>query len=109
MPRDQPDNDTTSATLKVGGAARAAIDFANDSDWFKVEVKAGHTYAVDVEGVATLAGSLGDPRVVLDDKAGLDYENYLANGGLGRLERFTHVSFARDFRCRNGIGTRRSG
>ncbi len=78
VPHDQPDNDTTAATLKVGGTTHAAIDFANDSDWFKAEVKAGHTYVVDVEGIATLAGSLGDPRVVLDDNAGLVYAELLA-------------------------------
>ena len=65
VPHDQPDNETTSATLKVGGTVHAAVDFANDSDWFKAEVKAGHTYVVDVEGIATLAGTVGDPRVVL--------------------------------------------
>jgi hypothetical protein len=78
VPRDQPDNETTAATLAVGGTTRAAIDFANDSDWFKAEVKAGHTYVVDVEGSTTLAGSLGDPRVVLSDNAGLVHQNFLA-------------------------------
>jgi hypothetical protein len=77
VPHDQPDNDTTTASLKVGQKTHAAIDFANDGDCFKAPVKAGHTYVVDVEGSATLAGSLGDPRVIVSDKIGPDYENFL--------------------------------
>ena len=84
VPHDQPDNETTATTLAVGGTTHAAIDFANDSDWFKAEVKAGHTYVVDVEGIATLAGSLGDPRVVVSDKTGPDYENFLEMWGGGQ-------------------------
>ena len=107
---DQPDNDTTAATLKVGGTTHAAIDFANDSDWFKAEVKAGHTYVVDVEGIATLAGSLGDPRVILVRQRGPVYENYLAvdwrdsDGELGRSGR-VRLRF-RAFVAETGIGTR---
>jgi hypothetical protein len=78
VPNDQADNDTTSATLKVGQTTHSAIDFANDSDWFKADVKAGHTYVVDVQGTATSSGSLGDPRVVLEDNAGLIHANFLS-------------------------------
>ena len=58
---DLPANTTTTGAVAVGGSARGEIGPAADIDWFKVELVAGKTYRVDLEGSTRGAGTLGDP------------------------------------------------
>ena len=49
----------TSGAVEVGGSATGGIDYAGDRDWFAVELKAGKTYRIDLEGSG--AGALRNP------------------------------------------------
>ncbi|MCU9837769.1 pre-peptidase C-terminal domain-containing protein [Ruegeria sp. WL0004] len=51
----------TTGTVSVGGSRTGNIETANDQDWFRVSLVAGHTYQVDLEGSPTSGGTLSDP------------------------------------------------
>ena len=52
---------TTTGAVSVGGAATGEIEQGNDFDWFTVELVAGRTYVIDVEGLDTGNGTLDNP------------------------------------------------
>ena len=52
---------TTTGAVSVGGAATGEIEQGNDFDWFTVELVAGRTYVIDVEGSDTGNGTLDNP------------------------------------------------
>ena len=43
----------TTGTVEVGGTATGEIEYANDQDWFAVELEEGETYTIDVRGIST--------------------------------------------------------
>ena len=51
----------TSGAVEVGGSATGEIEFFTDRDWFAVDLEAGATYRIDLEGQRTGAGTLNDP------------------------------------------------
>ncbi|NBO21111.1 MAG: hypothetical protein EBU97_04055, partial [Rhodobacteraceae bacterium] len=51
----------TTGTITVGGTATSTIDAAGDSDWFGVDLVAGHTYTITENGSGTAEGTLSDP------------------------------------------------
>ena len=51
----------TTGAVAVGGSARGKINFRGDRDWFAVELDAGSTYLIDLEGSPTGGGTLRDP------------------------------------------------
>ena len=51
----------TSGAVAVGGSSTGEIEFSNDRDWFAVELEAGKSYRIDLEGWSTWAGTLFDP------------------------------------------------
>ena len=51
----------TSGTVGIGGHVEAAINIADDRDWFAVTLEPGRTYRFDLEGSVTDAGTLSDP------------------------------------------------
>ena len=51
----------TTGTVEVGGSATGEIEYYDDRDWFAVELDAGRTYQIDLEGYDTGAGTLGNP------------------------------------------------
>lgn len=53
-------NITTTAVLATGKSITSAIDVAGDSDWFKVSLKAGISYAFTVTGTGTSGLPDGD-------------------------------------------------
>ena len=61
---------STTGTVTVGGTATGEIDFANDQDWFKAELKAGKVYRIDLKGKDTGDGTLSDPQLKIYDKDG---------------------------------------
>ncbi|MFO1069736.1 MAG: hypothetical protein U1E14_14550 [Geminicoccaceae bacterium] len=70
---DQPDNTDTPATLAAGGIAHGTIDWAGeapDRDWYRLELTAGHSYRIDLEGRSSGAGSLFNPQLLLVDAGG---------------------------------------
>ena len=60
---DYPADTTTTATVAVGGTATGEIETSGDSDWFAVELVAGTTYRIDIEGFSDDAGTLLEPRL----------------------------------------------
>ena len=58
---DFPATTSTSGEVEVGGSATGKIKTAGDQDWFAVELEAGRTYQIDLEGISTGRGSLADP------------------------------------------------
>ena len=59
----------TTGRVAVGGSATGTINAptrgltAGDVDWFKVELEAGKTYRIDLEGAPSGHGTLQDPRI----------------------------------------------
>ena len=54
-------NTSTAGRIAVGGSATGKIERGEDRDWFAVELEAGRTYLIDLEGSPTGAGTLWDP------------------------------------------------
>ena len=52
---------STVGTVAVNGSATGEIEFDGDRDWFRVELAAGQTYRIDLEGNRTGSGTLSDP------------------------------------------------
>ena len=46
------------------------VDYSGDRDWFSVELTAGQTYVLGLQGLGSAAGSLADPYLRLYDKSG---------------------------------------
>ena len=65
LPDDVPDDylatTQTTGTVAVGRSARGEIETGGDRDWFRVDLDAGRTYRIDVEGSWTGAGTLYNP------------------------------------------------
>ncbi len=61
MPDDYSATTQTTGTVEVGGSARGKIETTSDSDAYAVELVAGRTYRIDLEGAATGKGTLADP------------------------------------------------
>ena len=53
----------TTGTIEVGSEATGEIQFANDRDWFGVELTAGVTYKVRLSGADENGGTLQDPWI----------------------------------------------
>ena len=51
----------SSGSVAVDGTATGAIEVAHDEDWFAVDLEAGETYTIGVQGSATGGGTLSDP------------------------------------------------
>ena len=61
MPDDFKANVRTAGSVAVGGSATGEIEKKNDIDWFAVELVAGRTYVIDLEGSPTGGGTLANP------------------------------------------------
>ncbi len=58
---DCPRNTTTTCEVEVGGSVMGTIGNDLDTDWFRVELKAGRTYRIDMKGAILVA-----PDTLLD-------------------------------------------
>jgi hypothetical protein len=72
----------TEGTVSVGGSATGEIGHDGDLDWFAVDLSAGQSYAIDLEGDPTGAGSLSDPYLHLYDADGREID-FNDDGGQG--------------------------
>ena len=54
---------STTGTVPVGGSVSGAIGVAGDKDAYAVELIAGRTYRIDLEGSPTGMGTLADPSL----------------------------------------------
>ena len=60
---DLPGNTSTAGRVAVGESATGRINSTTDRDWFAVTLEAGRSYVIDLEGVATSAGTLWNPDI----------------------------------------------
>lgn len=51
----------TVGAVLAGGWSNGNIEASGDQDWFRVNMIAGHTYRIDLEGSPTSKGTLSDP------------------------------------------------
>ena len=61
--QDLPDGVSTTGRVAVGGSATGKIHVFNDHDWFAVELEAGSTYRIDLEGSWTGGGTMRNPHL----------------------------------------------
>ena len=61
MPDDISGSISTTGRVTVGNSLTGEIETTNDSDAYAVELVAGRTYRIDLEGAATGKGTLADP------------------------------------------------
>ena len=61
MPDDISDGISTTGRVTVGNSLTGEIETTTDSDAYAVELVAGRTYRIDLEGAATGKGTLADP------------------------------------------------
>ena len=78
----------------MGGSATGEIETSNDFDWFAVDLVAGHTYVIDLEGADSGGGALQDPVLRgLYDADGNRIAGARDNdGGAGRDARLTFTA-----------------
>ena len=58
------------AQVAVNGVATGTLEVTGDRDWFSVQLTAGVTYTIKLEGAPTGAGTLSDPYLRFHDGAG---------------------------------------
>ena len=82
---DFPDTTATSGRVEVGASVTGNIGTDGDADWFRVDLEAGKTYQIDLEGPYNGRGTLEDPllkllnesgvRIALDDDGGATFDS----------------------------------
>jgi len=89
LPDDYAASTETLGAVAVGASATGGIDFFGDHDWFAVTLEAGRTYRIDLEGMWTGDGTLGDPylRGVHDADGVLIAGTTKDHGGAGNNSR----------------------
>ncbi|ARE40618.1 MSHA pilin protein MshA [Rhodovulum sp. P5] len=63
MADDHGDNIQSAGSVSVGGSVSGEIDTGYDRDWFAVDLVAGQSYTISLEGSGTYGGSLDDPLI----------------------------------------------
>ncbi|WP_372675237.1 pre-peptidase C-terminal domain-containing protein, partial [Aquicoccus sp.] len=66
---DAADNTSTTYTMSVGDTFEGTIADTNDEDWVAINLTAGNTYTIDLQG-GSGGGSLNNPFVGLYDSSG---------------------------------------
>ena len=94
MPDDHSANILTDGVVTVGGTAEGNIETGGDRDWFAVELEAGTTYRIDLEGSDTAEGTLTNPYLygIHDAEGGLIAGTTDNNGGVGRNGQVTFTA-----------------
>ncbi len=93
MADDYKSTTATTGTVAVGGSATGDIERKGDVDWFAVELVAGRTYVIDLEGAGAGTGTLGDTMLWgLFDAAGGRVAKRSRDGGEGNDARMTFTA-----------------
>ena len=94
VPDDFEEGTGTSGAVAVGGSATGEIETGGDRDWFAVELDAGSTYLIDLEGASTGAGTLYNPYLYgVHDAEGVRFAGTTDdNGGVGYNSRVTFTA-----------------
>ena len=91
---DFPADNTTTGRVEVGASATGNIDAKDDRDGFRVDLEAGKTYQIDLEGADTSKGTLEDPHLSLNGDS-FNVAHYISeddDGGNGRNSRLTYTA-----------------
>ena len=75
----------TTGAVAVGGSATGRINYADDHDWFAVDLQAGKSYQIDMKGSTTGHGTLYEPELIGIHNAagGLIHGTWARDGGAG--------------------------
>lgn len=94
MSDDYSANIDTTGRVEVGGSVTGTIDEARDFDWFAVELVAGRTYVIDLEGQSTGAGTLRNPilRSLYDRNGDAIADTRDTTSGTGRNAQITFTA-----------------
>ena len=93
MSDDYAANTSTTGTVTVGGSATGVIEKRGDVDWFAVELVAGKTYVIDLEGAGAGSGTLGDGMLYgLFDDEGARVARRKRDGGEGEDARLVFTA-----------------
>ena len=94
MPDDYSADTRTTGVVAVGGTATGEIEAARDFDWFAVNLIAGRTYVIDIEGDDTGGGTLVNTvlRRLYDADGNRIAGTWNNNGGEGRNARLTFTA-----------------
>lgn len=115
---DLPGNATTTEVLSIGSSLNNAIDFAGDSDWFKVWLISGNSYSFAVRGTGTGNGTLADPKIRIRTPDGThlsqwdnDNSPQTDDGGDARISGYTATEtgyhYVTAYANGSGVGTYR--
>jgi hypothetical protein len=85
---DVAGNPSTSRTMTTNGSGHGKIDYAGDTDWFRINLTAGTEYWISMQGSGSGAGTLVDPvlrllnaegtvALALDDDSGVGTDPFL--------------------------------
>lgn len=69
-PDDYPGDINTAGTIIPGRSVTGTLNYPGDTDWFRVQLTAGQTYVIAMQGSDSGVGSLGNPVVALQDGTG---------------------------------------
>ena len=85
---------TTTGAVTVGAPVTGDAQFADDHDWFAVELEAGKAYRIDLEGSPTGEGTLDDPYLygIHDANGILIADTDDDDGGVGYNSRVIFVA-----------------
>ena len=78
----------TVSSISIGNSLSGEIEINGDIDWHRVEVEAGATYTIDLEGAQNGQGTLADPVILgIYDESGSSLEQSNDDGGEGANSR----------------------
>lgn len=92
MPDDFSANISTLGRAVLNGSVSGEIETGTDEDWFSIELEAGQTYRIDLEGTASDNGTLRDPYfrgIYTSSGASLGHANDDSGVGLNSRTAFT--------------------
>ena len=84
---------TTTCEVDVGGSATGTSESAGDFDWFRVVLEADTRYQIDLEGAATVRGTLANPAVSVRDASATNLASD-DNSGVGNNARVIYTPTA---------------
>ncbi|WP_438363068.1 M10 family metallopeptidase C-terminal domain-containing protein, partial [Nioella halotolerans] len=85
-----PESTSTTNTMSVGDVFSGNLETDGDDDWVAVELSAGTTYDIRLDGSASAGGTLSDPYLRLYDSTGAEIAHD-DDGGLGRDSRLVYT------------------
>jgi serralysin len=98
------DNTSTTANLSIGSTYAGTVETAGDRDWVRVNLVAGQTYRINLNGSAFTP--LDDPNLTLLNSAGIQLGfNDDSNGTLNSHLTFTATSSGVYYLSTGGFGT----